>query len=170
MALRGGVSTPTIRTRAALSDEANSAAAAAGEARPTRPLFVPLSAPAPAAEDSGESPVTLASEPAPTAVDNGPVIQAAPIQPAPTATPAPALRVPPTKPSAAQSLSRPTAPPTKPTAAGGRRHVVTKGDTLFSLAQRYYGNRSRWRDIYNANRDQLPSENALRMGMELRIP
>jgi nucleoid-associated protein YgaU len=168
MAVRGGVSTPTIRTRAALSDEAS--AAAAGDARPTRPLFVPPSAPVPAPEDSGESPVTLASEPAPTAVDSGPVVQAAPLQPSPAPSPAPALRVPPTKPSAAQTLSRPTAPPTKPAAGGGRRHVVTKGDTLFSLAQRYYGNRSRWRDIYNANRDQLPSENALRMGMELRIP
>lgn len=54
--------------------------------------------------------------------------------------------------------------------AGGRRHVVVKGDTLFSLAQKYYGNRSRWRDIYAANRNVLPNENALRLGMELTIP
>ena len=55
-------------------------------------------------------------------------------------------------------------------AAAARTHTVIKGDTLFSLAQRYYGNRSRWRDIYAANRDVLPSENALRIGMELKIP
>lgn len=61
--------------------------------------------------------------------------------------------------------------PTKPTAPGGmRRHVVVKGDTLFSLAQKYYGNRSRWRDIYAANRDLLPDENSLRLGMEIRLP
>ncbi len=60
--------------------------------------------------------------------------------------------------------------PTAPTAAAGRRHVVVKGDTLFSLAQKYYGNRSRWRDIYAANRNVLPNENALRLGMELTIP
>ena len=30
--------------------------------------------------------------------------------------------------------------------------------------------RSRWRDIYNANRDQMPSQNALRIGMQVKIP
>lgn len=60
--------------------------------------------------------------------------------------------------------------PTKPTPPGGRRHLIVKGDTLYSLAQRYYGDRSRWRDIYAANRDVLPNENSLRMGMEIRIP
>lgn len=54
--------------------------------------------------------------------------------------------------------------------AAARRHVVVQGDTLYSLSQRYYGDRSRWREIYAANRDVLPSENALRIGMELRIP
>jgi len=57
-----------------------------------------------------------------------------------------------------------------PAAAAVRRHVVVRGDTLFGLAQRYYGERSRWRDIYNANRDILPNENSLALGMELRIP
>ena len=78
-------------------------------------------------------------------------------------------------PSAYEPTSLPPggrAAPTKPGAAqmGGKRHVVVKGDTLFSLAQKYYGNRSRWRDIYAANRDVMPSENSLRLGMELRIP
>ena len=66
-------------------------------------------------------------------------------------------------------------PPQRPTAttaanANVRRHVVTKGDTLFSLAQRYYNNRSRWRDIFEANRDKMANENSLQIGMELRIP
>lgn len=68
----------------------------------------------------------------------------------------------------------PTAPtavnPPAQTAGAYRRHVVVRGDTLFSLAQRYYGNRSRWRDIYAANRDVMASENALSIGMELKIP
>lgn len=162
MALRGGVSTPTIRTRAVLQDEPP--VAAGPETHPTRPFFTP---PAPAATtaaapvESMESPVTLAPEPPET--EGGPVVQSAPLPGA--------IRVPPSKPAGGTTLSRPTAPPTKPTAAaGGRRHVVAKGDTLFSLAQRYYGNRARWRDIYAANREQLPSENSLRMGMELKIP
>lgn len=63
-----------------------------------------------------------------------------------------------------------TSPPTRPSADTVRIHVVVKGDTLSNLAQRYYNDRSRFRDIYNANRDQMPNENALRLGMELKIP
>lgn len=62
--------------------------------------------------------------------------------------------------------TRPAATPPERT----RTHVVARGDTLFSLAQRYYNNRSKWRDIYEANRDQLPNPNALQIGMNLKIP
>ena len=60
----------------------------------------------------------------------------------------------------------------KPAASsGGRHHTVARGDTLFSLSQRYYGSRSKWRDIYAANRDLLPSEKTpLKIGMDLKIP
>lgn len=65
-------------------------------------------------------------------------------------------------------------PPTRPAdtnaPAGARRHIVAKGDTLTNLAQRYYNNRSRWRDIYSANRSRMASENDLKIGMELIIP
>lgn len=54
--------------------------------------------------------------------------------------------------------------------AGMRRHTVGKGDTLYSLAQRYYGSRSRWRDIAEANKDVLKNKDGLRIGMELKIP
>jgi len=66
-------------------------------------------------------------------------------------------------------------PPASPAAraaapAAGRTHAVVKGDTLYSLALHYYGNRSKWRQIYAANREQLPTPGALRIGMTLRIP
>jgi LysM repeat protein len=52
-----------------------------------------------------------------------------------------------------------------------RHHTVARGDTLFSLAQKYYGNRSKWRDIFAANRNVLASENSpLKIGVELKIP
>ncbi len=64
---------------------------------------------------------------------------------------------------------RPTRTATAP-AGTGRKHLVVKGDTLMSLAQRYYGNRSRWRDIAEANREQLKGKNDLQIGMELKLP
>ena len=57
------------------------------------------------------------------------------------------------------------APPASP-----RTHVVVRGDTLQSLALRYYGDRSRFRDIYAANRGIMNSPNDLRIGMELKLP
>ena len=76
------------------------------------------------------------------------------------ATPAPLVRTPtPTPP-----VRTPDATPT------GRVHVVVKGDTLQSIALRYYGDRSRFRDIYAANKQIMASPNDLRIGMELRLP
>lgn len=71
-----------------------------------------------------------------------------------------------------EPAARPLAPPTRPdaVAAASRSHVVVRGDTLYSLAQRYYNNRARWRDIYEANRGRMRSENDLQLGMHLVIP
>lgn len=56
------------------------------------------------------------------------------------------------------------------TRAAARRHTVRSGDTLSKLAQEYYGNRARWRDIYQANRNVMRTESDLKVGMELVIP
>lgn len=57
------------------------------------------------------------------------------------------------------SVTGPPAPPRPPvlvnkpsTPTGARSHTVVRGDTLWALAARYYGNPLRWGDIYNANR------------------
>jgi tetratricopeptide (TPR) repeat protein len=51
-----------------------------------------------------------------------------------------------------------------------KTHVVQKGDTLQSLALRYYGNRSAWEKIYQANRSGMPTKDTLKIGQELVIP
>lgn len=51
-----------------------------------------------------------------------------------------------------------------------RSYTVQSGDSLSSISRIMYGTPSRWIDIYQANRDRLSSENALRVGQELRIP
>ena len=82
---------------------------------------------------------------------------AVPPRPAPTQTVTPSLP--------RQTVAAPAATP-----AGPRRHVVRPGETLSKLAQQYYNNRARWRDIYAANRSVMKSESDMKVGMELRIP
>ena len=51
-----------------------------------------------------------------------------------------------------------------------RIHAVQEGDSLTRISSRYYGTPNRWQDIYEANRDILKGENALRPGQRLKIP
>jgi len=72
-----------------------------------------------------------------------------------------------------QSYAAPTLPLT-PAAANPASvpdtYKVQSGDTLSRISEKFYGTPSRWNDIYQANRDRLSSQNALRVGQELRIP
>jgi len=49
-------------------------------------------------------------------------------------------------------------------------HVVVDGDTLPSLAERYLGDASRWKEIFDANRDLLFDPDVLPIGSRLRLP
>jgi len=49
-------------------------------------------------------------------------------------------------------------------------HRIVDGDTLRALADRYLGDADRYLEIYEANRDQLPSPEVLPIGVELNIP
>lgn len=64
-----------------------------------------------------------------------------------------------------QPSARPSAP-----AAQGRSYTVRSGDTLRSLARRFYGSEEKWRRIYLRNRDELPNPESLRVGQVLIIP
>ena len=57
-----------------------------------------------------------------------------------------------------------------PVTPAPRIHAVTEGDSLTRISVRYYGTGSRWQEIYEANREVLKGENALRPGQRLRIP
>jgi nucleoid-associated protein YgaU len=52
----------------------------------------------------------------------------------------------------------------------GRIYLVQQGDTLYSLAERYYGHSKYWRKIWTANRNRLTNPNDLPVGMKLIIP
>ncbi len=49
-------------------------------------------------------------------------------------------------------------------------YIVQPGDTLSRISRKLYNTPGRWRDIFNANRDVLPSPHAIRVGQELRVP
>lgn len=71
-------------------------------------------------------------------------------------------------PTASQNQLQRTEAPNPETAP--RTYTVKSGDTLSAISRRVYGTPSRWIDIYQANRDRLSSESALRVGQEIRIP
>lgn len=71
----------------------------------------------------------------------------------------------------AATTTRPAADsPAPDPVSAPRSYAVQSGDTLSTISKRFYGTPSRWIDIYQANRDRLSSENALRVGQEIRIP
>lgn len=98
-------------------------------------------------------------------VETIPTVRTRPVPP-PARTPAPAPA------RAAPATRNPPAPAanTAQPAAGNRRHTVQPGDTLSKISLQYYGNRTRWRDIYAANRGVMKNETDLKAGMQLRIP
>lgn len=61
-------------------------------------------------------------------------------------------------------------PVPKPIPPGGRTHKVAQGETLGSIAFKYYKNKGRWKDIQNANFYPTDSVPKLKLGQELYIP
>ena len=49
-------------------------------------------------------------------------------------------------------------------------YVVQPGDSLSKISQEVYGKAGRWKEIYEANKDQIENPNLIRPGQELRIP
>ena len=67
------------------------------------------------------------------------------------------------------TLIHPAPPP--PGSLAAKTYTVVAGDTLSVVAQKMYGNKSKWPDIQAANKDLLPTDKTpLKIGMELKIP
>jgi nucleoid-associated protein YgaU len=49
-------------------------------------------------------------------------------------------------------------------------YTVVAGDTLRSIAQRFYGDENQWPRIFNANRDQISNPDVIQVGWVLTIP
>lgn len=114
-----------------------------------------------ASDSPGESPVFASETPDAEAVVATPPPASVP------ASPSVVLRAP----------SRPTATAATPAPApaanvAGKRYQVQKGDSLYSIAKRFYGSatNAKVQGILQANRNVLPNAAALKPGLTLVIP
>jgi nucleoid-associated protein YgaU len=58
----------------------------------------------------------------------------------------------------------------KPIPPGARTHTVVDGETLASIATKYYKNAGRWKDIQDANFNRLEGTVKIKPGQKLIIP
>ncbi len=49
-------------------------------------------------------------------------------------------------------------------------HTVTKGESLSKIAKHYYDDMMKYKQIFDANRDQLKNPDLIEVGQVLRIP
>ncbi len=87
----------------------------------------------------------------------------------PTKPTAAAVAAPPVATTAPVTVAVPTAT-TAPVPTKERIHTVEAGDTLSSLASKYYGDATKHAKIFDANKDVLRDPNSLQVGQKLRIP
>ncbi|GJQ57729.1 MAG: LysM peptidoglycan-binding domain-containing protein [Candidatus Scalindua sp. AMX11] len=49
-------------------------------------------------------------------------------------------------------------------------HTVRSNESLATLSKNYYGDETKWREIFEANRDKLSNPNVVYVGLKLKIP
>ncbi|MEO5624356.1 MAG: LysM peptidoglycan-binding domain-containing protein [Dokdonella sp.] len=54
--------------------------------------------------------------------------------------------------------------------AAATTYTVVSGDSLSKIAKHVYGNAHRWREIFDANRDQLDNPDLIQPGQVLKLP
>lgn len=81
------------------------------------------------------------------------------------------IDLPPQQPTPATVRQQPQRPGTTTTpAASPGTYVVQPKDNLTAISRKLYGTPTRWREIYELNRDRMKSESDLKIGMVLRVP
>ncbi|MBZ9977677.1 bifunctional metallophosphatase/5'-nucleotidase [Mesorhizobium sp. BR-1-1-10] len=148
--------------------------AAAPAAEPAKPAETAPAAPAPAEAAKPAAPAMpelpansgdIANTPPAISTENAP---APPAPPAPAEPAKPAETTPaPATPAPATPAPAEPAKPAEATPATGN-HVVVTGDTYWDLAKKAYGDATKWKLIYEANKGQRPHR--LMPGATLTIP
>lgn len=66
---------------------------------------------------------------------------------------------------------KPTTRETKaPATSSGKTYTVKRGDCLWNIAKKFYGNGSQYTKIYNANKNKIKNPNLIYVGQVLMIP
>jgi len=68
------------------------------------------------------------------------------------------------------SSTAPAAPEPVATSGSSKTYVVVNGDSLSKIAKREYGDASKWRRIYEANKDLIKDPDLIYPGQELKVP
>lgn len=55
-------------------------------------------------------------------------------------------------------------------APSAKEHTVTAGESLWLIAKKYYGDGSKWRQIYEANKNTIQDPNKIKPDIKLAIP
>lgn len=74
-----------------------------------------------------------------------------------------------TKPKATVKPARP-ASPASPAPAQNQTYTVKKGDCLWNIAKKFYGNGAKYTTIFNANKGKIKNANLIYAGQVLTIP
>ena len=161
-ALRPAASTPVASAApAAAPSPAASSPAAPAAVEPTSAASTPVAAAAPSSPPTPAA-SSAAAEPTPTAT---------PAAPAPTARvaaePAPSAASPASTPAAAET---PLATAAHAVVAEVSTYTVVKGDNLWDLAIKYYGDGLRYADIFSANSSQIRDPNLIYIGQIFVVP
>ena len=64
----------------------------------------------------------------------------------------------------------PTTAPAPKDQAVTRTYTVVGGDSLSKIAKKIYGNAGRWKEIWEANKDQIKNPDLIHPGQVLKIP
>jgi nucleoid-associated protein YgaU len=172
-----------VASAAPVAPPSPAASASLPAAAPTPAASTPVAA-APAASTS-----VAAAEPSPTAtpgaaapppaarVEPPPAANAAatPVAPAPAPAPTESVaaqpaRSAPAPAAAAEASESPAATPSHAVVAEVLTYTVVKGDNLWDLAVKYYGDGLRYADIFSANASQIHDPNLIYIGQIFVVP